>query len=226
MLQLIALLAISWFIIWLFEKENLSVLGLGLTNERLKYFSLLFLVSSIISASAFLLKIYIAKEAYILSQSLTAKSILVEIWNQFRSVLTEELLCRGVLLYILIKKVGQTKAIIFSSILFAALHWLNVGIWGSPIQMIVVFSFTFTMGLLLAYAYARTFSLWIPFAIHFGWNLTQNFIFPDTSSGIHIFILAAPAPEVTVSYFAFFTMLLLPKISVIIIDYLIIKKIA
>ena len=226
MLQLIALLAISWFIIWLFEKENLSVLGLGLTNERLKYFSLLFLVSSIISASAFLLKIYIAKEVYILSQSLTTKSILVEIWNQFRSVLTEELLCRGVLLYILIKKVGQTKAIIFSSILFAALHWLNVGIWGSPIQMIVVFSFTFTMGLLLAYAYARTFSLWIPFAIHFGWNLTQNFIFPDTSSGIHIFILAAPAPEVTVSYFAFFTMLLLPKISVIIIDYLIIKKIA
>ncbi|MCX6206316.1 MAG: CPBP family intramembrane metalloprotease [Bacteroidetes bacterium] len=159
-----------------------------------------------------------------MSHSLTTKSTLVEIWNQCRSVLTEELLCRGVFLYILIKKIGQAKAVLISSILFAVLHWLNAGVWGNMIQMMVVFSFTFAMGLLLAYAYARTFSLWIPFAIHFGWNLTQNFIFPDTATGNHIFIVAAPAPIVTVSYLAFFTMLLLPKMAVLVIDYLIVKS--
>jgi hypothetical protein len=224
MLQLIGLLAISWFFIWLFNKESISVLGLTLTKQRLKYALIFFVVSALCAASSFLLKMIIAKEAYALSELITMKLVLIEIWNQFRSVLTEELICRGALLYILIKKIGQTKAILISSILFAALHWFNAGVWGNLMQMIIVFSFTFTMGLLLAYAFARTVSLWIPFAIHFGWNLTQNYIFPESAAGNHIFVLAAPAPVVTVSYFAFFTMLLFPKIAVLVFDYLIVKS--
>lgn len=224
MLQLIGLIAISLLLIWLFEKGNLSVLGLTPTKDRLKYFTLLFIVSAILSATAFLLRMYLAKEEYTITQSLTAKSILLETWYQFRTVLTEELICRGALLYILIKKIGQTKAVLISSIIFAVLHWINAGVWGNLTQMIIVFTFTFSMGLLLAYSYARTFSLLIPFAIHFGWNLTQNYIFPDTAVGNHVFVLATPPPEVTISYLAFFTMLLLPKISIIIIDYLIIKS--
>jgi uncharacterized protein len=224
MLQLIALLAISWLLIWLFEKGNLSVLGLTLAKGRLKYFTILFIVSVIISATAFLLRIYFAKEAYTITQSLTTKSILLDTWYQFRSVFTEELLCRGVLLYILIKKTGRAKAIIISSVIFAVLHWINAGVWGNLTQMIIVFSFTFAMGLLLAYAYARTFSLLIPFAIHFGWNLTQNYIFPGTATGNHILSLAAPPPTVTISYFAFYAMLLVPKIAVLVIDYLIVKR--
>jgi hypothetical protein len=167
---------------------------------------------------------YFIKEEYTITQSLTANSILRETWHQFRTVFTEELLCRGVLLYILIKKIGQTKAVIISSIIFAVLHWLNAGIWGNLTQMIIVFTFTFSMGLLLAYSYARTFSIIIPFAIHYGWNLTQNYIFPETPTGNHNFTLVTPPPTVTISYLAFFTMLLLPKISVIVIDYLIVKQ--
>ncbi len=224
MLQIIGLLAISWGFIWLFEKKDLSVLGLTPTRNRLKYFLLLFSVSALISALGFFLRMYFAKEEYIIAQSLSAKSMLVEIYYQFRTVLTEELLCRGALLYILIKKAGQTKAIIISSIIFAVLHWINAGIWGNLIQMFVVFIFTLTMGLLLAYAYAKTFSILIPFAIHFGWNLTQNYIFPDTAMGNHIFTLVTPPPTVTISYFAFFTMLFLPKIAVVLVDYWIVKK--
>lgn len=224
MLQLIGLIAISWLLIWLFEKGNLSVLGLTPTKERLKYFTILFIVSALLSATAFILRMYFIKEEYTLTQSLTANSILRETWHQFRTVFTEELLCRGVLLYILIKKIGQTKAVIISSIIFAVLHWLNAGVWGNLTQMIIVFTFTFSMGLLLAYSYARTFSILIPFAIHYGWNLTQNYIFSETPTGNHIFTLVTPPPTVTISYLAFFTMLLLPKISVIVIDYLIVKQ--
>lgn len=224
MLQIIFLLLISWFILWVFEKKNLLVLGLTPTSKRLKYFTILFIVSSFLSATTFFLKMYFAKEVYTISETLTTKSILLEIWYQFRSVMTEELLCRGALLYLLIKKIGQNKAIITSSVIFAALHWLNAGVWGNLSQMTIIFVFTFLMGLLLAYAYAKTFSLLIPFAIHFGWNLTQNYIFPDTATGNHIFILAEPAPTVTISYLAFFTMLFLPKIAVLLVNYLIIKK--
>ncbi len=224
MIQLIGLLAISWLLIWLFEKGDLSVLGLTPTKDRLKYFAVLFFVSAILAATAFLLRMYFVKEEYTISQPLTAGSILLESWYQFRSVFTEELLCRGALLYILIKKIGQTKAVIVSALFFAVLHWLNAGVLGDPIQMTMVFAFTFAMGLLLAYSFARTFSLLIPFAIHFGWNLTQNYIFPDTATGNHIFILASPPPIVTISYLAFFTMLLFPKISVLVINYLLVKQ--
>jgi uncharacterized protein len=200
MLQIIGLLLISWLLIWLFDRRNLSVLGLAPTKGRIKYFLALFFAASVLSASAFLLRMYFLKEAYQFSTALTAQSILKEIGYQCRTVLTEELLCRGALLYLLIKKVGQTKAVFISAIVFAVLHWLNAGVWGDLTQMMIVFTFTFAMGLLLAYAYAKTFSILIPFAIHLGWNLTQNYVFPDTSVGNHIFILAAPPPTVTISY--------------------------
>jgi hypothetical protein len=224
MLQLIVLLAISWLLIWFFQKGNLSVLGLMPNKSRMKYFAVLFILSALAAASAFLLRMYFAKETYTFANALTTNSILLEIWYQCRTVLTEELLCRGVLLYMLIKKAGPTKAVIISSVVFAVLHWINAGVWGNITQMIIVFGFTFAMGLLLAYAYARTFSLLLPFAIHFGWNLVQNYIFPDTTTGNHIFILAAPPPTVTISYLAFFTMLLLPKMAVLVINFIIVKQ--
>ncbi len=223
MLQVVGLLIISWLLIWYFEKKNLAVLGLAPTKSRFVYFFILLVVSAILSATTFFLRMYFAREDYMLTPSLTTKNVLVQIWYQIRTVLTEELICRGALLYILIKKIGQPKAVVFTSILFAVLHWLNAGVWGNITQMIIVFVFTFCMGLLLAYAYARTFSLLIPFAIHFGWNLVQNYIFPDTATGNTIFTLAAQPPTVTISYVAFFTMLLFPKILILVIDYLIVK---
>jgi len=224
MLQLFILLLISWLLIWLFEKKDLSVLGLTPSGERVKFFLILFVISGLCSASAFLLKMVIAKEQYTLDYSLTATSILTETWNQVRMVLTEELICRGALLYILIKRTGMTKAIVISSVIFAVLHWINAGVWGNIVQMTIVFVFTFLMGLLLAYSYARTYSLYIPFSIHFGWNFVQNFVFQDAAVGSHIFRLVAPPSEVTISYFAFFTMLLLPKISILILDFLIVRR--
>lgn len=131
---------------------------------------------------------------------------------------------QGCLVLLLITKSGQAKSVIVSSIIFAVSHWFNSGLWGNLSQMMmIVFAFTFAMELLLAYSYARTFSLLLPFAIHYGWNQTQNYIFPDTATGNHIFTLASP-PTVTISYLAFFTMLLLPRISVLIADYLIVKN--
>lgn len=224
MIQLIGLIAISWFILKFFAKENLAVLGFIPTRKRVIFFLILFLGSAFFSATTFLLKMYFTKEEYIISELLTFENFCFEVWNQIRSVLTEELICRGALLYILIKKIGTQQGIIISSIFFAVLHWLNQGVWGDLMQMILVFAFTFSMGLLLAYSYAKTYSLLIPFAIHLGWNLTQNYIFPDSAMGNHIFVLAKNPPTVTISYLAFFTMILFPKIAVILFNYWVVKK--
>ncbi|MBL0084408.1 MAG: CPBP family intramembrane metalloprotease [Saprospiraceae bacterium] len=211
-------------ILWLTERGDLSVLGLTPTFQRVKYVAILFSVSAIISGSAYLLKMYFAKEVYLVDGTLTPTGFLLESWYQIRTVLTEELLCRGVILYIMIKKWGQGPAILVSSILFALLHWLNAGVWGNVVQMALVFAFTFSMGLLLAYAYAKSFSLLLPFAIHLGWNWMQNYVFPDHPIGNHVFVLDGPPPVVTISYVAFFTMLLLPKIAVLVVNYGIVRS--
>lgn len=49
-------------------EKNLSVLGLTPTPERLKYFFILFIISACCSATAFLLRIYFAKEEYMITQ--------------------------------------------------------------------------------------------------------------------------------------------------------------
>ncbi|HMT00232.1 MAG TPA: CPBP family intramembrane metalloprotease [Saprospiraceae bacterium] len=224
MLQIVALIAVSWLILWLTECGDLSVLGLAPTVHRVKYVAILFSVSAIISGSAYLLKMYFAKEVYVIDSKLTTTGFLIESWYQIRTVLTEELLCRGVILYIMIKKWGQGPAILLSSILFALLHWLNAGVWGNVVPMALVFAFTFSMGLLLAYAYARSFSLLLPFAIHLGWNWMQNYVFPEHPVGNHVFVLDGPPPVVTISYLAFFTMLLLPKIAVLVLNYGIVRN--
>jgi len=224
MMQLFILFVLSWNLIWFFETKNLKVLGFMPTKNRLKYFSILFIISAFSSCLTFLLRMYIAKEEYVLSPSINSIEVLTELFNQVRTVLTEELMCRGALLYILIKRIGNKKGILISSLVFAILHWFNAGVWGNIMQMSMVFFFTFLMGLLLAYAYSKTYSLLMPFAIHFGWNLVQNYIFPDSLIGNHVFVLDGNPPSVTVGYLAFFTMILLPKTIIMISTFFVIKR--
>ena len=223
MVEIIGLLAISWLLIWLFEKGNLSVLGLSPTKSRLTYFVILFIVTALCCSTGFLMRMLFAKEQFVLNPNLNATLIVIGAWSVLKSVLFEELLSRGILLYILIKKIGQKWAILISAIIFGALHWNNMETLGDIRQMAIIFFWPFIFGLLFAYAYAKSFSLYFPIAIHFGWNLSQNFIFPERLSENTLFV-SALQPIVTVSYFVFFTMLLLPKISAIVIDYLIINR--
>jgi len=169
------------------------------------------------------MRMIFAKEQFVLNPNLNAALIVTGIWSVLKSVLFEELLCRGVLLYFLIKKIGQKWAILISAIIFGVLHWNNMGVFGDIKQTAIIFFWPFAFGLVFAYAYAKSFSLYLPIAMHFGWNLTQNFIFPERTSG-NTFFISALQPVVTVSFFVFFTIMLLPKISAIVIDYLIVTR--
>jgi uncharacterized protein len=223
MVEIIGLLLISWILIWFFEKGNLSVLGLRPTKSRLKYAAILFITTAICCSTSYFMKMSFVKEQFVLNPKLSTLLIVTEIWLVLKSVLFEELLSRGVLLYILIKKLGQKWAILISAIIFGALHWNNMETPSDIKQMAIIFFWPFVFGLLFAYSYAKSFSLYLPIAMHFGWNLTQNFFFPGRVPGNTLFI-SVLQPIVTVSYFVYFTMLFFPKISAIVIDYLIIKR--
>jgi uncharacterized protein len=119
---------------------------------------------------------------------LDPKLVLEGIWWNIKSVLFEELIFRGVIFYILIKKFGALPAITISALAFGFYHWFSYEIIGNVQQMIIVFFITGIMGLLYAYGYAKTYSLYIPVAIHFGWNFTQGFVFSKGVIGNGIFI--------------------------------------
>ncbi|MEO5979336.1 MAG: CPBP family intramembrane glutamic endopeptidase [Chryseolinea sp.] len=224
MLQILAIFGISWLIVWLYDRSNLSILGLRPTPNRSKLAAILFIQTAICYALSFLLRIFLVKEQYTLNGDLSFENAGLAVWETVRGSITEEMLCRGVLLYILIRKLGNTRAIILSSFIFGLMHWINVGVFGNVIEMSITFVFTFSMGLLLAYSYIRTLSILIPFAINLGWNLTQNFIFPEGQYGTHLFVFAFPPPMIVVSYPAFFFMQLFPKVAAIGLAYLLVKN--
>ena len=224
MIGIIIQLTVSWLIVWLYEKGNLSCLGLMPTRKRLLDFILFFFITAACAASGFLLQFIIAKQSWMLNPAINPGAILQGVWFTIKSVLFEELIFRGVLLYILIRKLGAAWAIVVSAVAFGIYHWFSHELWGNPLQMTIEFLTSGTMGLVLAYGYAKTFSLYVPVAIHLGWNIVQMVVFSGGGIGNQVFVVVLPAPVVTISYFSYFTMLLLPLLSCWIINTWLLRK--
>jgi membrane protease YdiL (CAAX protease family) len=130
-----------------------------------------------------------------------------------KSVLFEELIFRGVLLYILIKWLGHVRAIIISSVAFGIYHWFSYELFGNPGQMIVIFLLTGSIGLLYA-----------TIAMHFGWNFTKGFIFSEGATGNGILVQAKPLPNVQVSYFVYAIVILTPFVLFFLLNFLLLKN--
>ncbi|MBY0478592.1 MAG: CPBP family intramembrane metalloprotease [Chitinophagaceae bacterium] len=224
MLGILVQLIISWLLIRFFEKKNLSVLGFAPTKKRLFDFTLFFLVTAACCTSDFIFKMLIGKQQWILNSNLSAKLLLNGIWWNIKSVLFEELIFRGVLLYILMKRMGVSKAILLSSIAFGIYHWFSHGVIGNFGAMTVTFITTGIMGLVYAYGYTKTLSLYVPCAIHLGWNVTRSVIFSDGPIGDQLFVSVKPIPQVTVGYVLGFIAIFLPMLSAIIINAWLLKR--
>ena len=91
--------------------------------------------------------------------------------------LAEELTFRGYPFQHLEKGIGAVPAVIVFSGIYGALHFLNPGPGPWSIANTVL------IGILLSVAYLRTRALWLPWGIHFGWNLTLGLLFGLPLSG-------------------------------------------
>jgi membrane protease YdiL (CAAX protease family) len=96
------------------------------------------------------------------------------------AALTEELMFRGLPLQLLVDGVGEWPAMIGMSVLFGAVHMNNPGA-----SVLGTFN-TIVAGILLSLAYVRTRSLWLPYALHAGWNVGLGFVFGFSLSGVDI----------------------------------------
>lgn len=177
MVGILVILIISWIALHLIEKKNLLPLGVLPIAKRLKQFLIGFLITAILCVGVQYFEAFLKSSTWVLNESITSSSVLKAFWWDARSVLTEELVFRGAILYLLIQRIGSNKAVLISAIAFGIYHWFSFGVFGNIVAMIIVFIGTGLMGYAWAWAFDKTKSIMLPFGFHLGWNFIHNTIF-------------------------------------------------
>lgn len=188
MIGIIVELVISWLLLWFVSRKHLSALGLKPTKSRITNFSVGLLLAAFTCALCHVMTTGFANNTWTLNKQLTVQTIAVSSWWTLKSVLFEELIFRGALLFIAIEKLGIKKACILSAVCFGIYHWFSYNAFGNPVQMVIIFLMTGIFGLVLAFAFAKTTSLYSPVGLHFGWNLFNVVVFSNGPLGHQIFV--------------------------------------
>ncbi len=189
MLAIVIELLLSWLLLKYTLGQNLNVLNWYPYPKRL-LLMLFGLALPLVYLSCLYLGISLwVQNPYKLNPDYTAANFCKSSLFVLKGIVFEELIFRGALLYILIKKLNATKAVILSAIAFGIFHWFSYGILGQPIQMLVVLVSTGTMGYLFAFAFVKTRSILLPFALHLGYNFTSMILFSNEKNvGLQLLI--------------------------------------
>lgn len=190
-MDLLVELAISWLVLWLAQKKGLSVLGILPNRTRALQLLIGFFGACLLCSFNFFLQTIFSASHWLWNKALTLQSTLNSVWWILHSVLYEELIFRGALLYVAMQKVGIKKACLLSAIAFGIYHWFSMNAFGQWVQMGYLLVATGVMGYLFALAYAKTKSLYLPIGIHFGWDLISTFFFSQGPLGNQLLILQA-----------------------------------
>jgi len=208
-------LLISWLLLWIYDKKNLKALGVNPTKGRVLNFLFGLFASAICCAIGFFAIATITKANLTVNEKFNGKIFLVSSWWSLKSVIYEELLFRGVLLYILIQTLGTKMACTISAISFGIYHWFSYGVFGDPMQMTYIFILTGIGGLMFAYAFALTKSLYLPLGLHLGWNLIAIVVFSQGPLGNQL--LVSSNGQKLIAFFAvlffLYQILVLPLIT-------------
>ena len=188
MIGILVIAALSWLFLYLVEKKNLLVLGFLPARTRLKQFSVGFIITGILCILVQYLEAYFNSSVWVINENVTVEIVLKSLWWDMKSVFTEELIFRGALLYILIRKIGPAKSILISACAFGIYHWFSFGILGNIVAMILVFIGTGLMGYAWAWAFSKAQSIMLPFGLHLGWNFVYNTLFSKGPLGELVFI--------------------------------------
>ena len=196
MLGLLVILILSWVLLYVAEKKNILVLGLVPTGRRLLLLGTGFLITATLCALAQYLEAYLSEYQWLVNDQMNSILLLQMFRWDIQSVLTEELIFRGALLYLLLHKIGTRKSILLSAVAFGVYHWFSYGVLGNVMAMVVVLIGTGLMGYAWAWAYAKTRTILLPIGLHLGWNVTYNTLFSKGPLGDGL-LIATTGQELT-----------------------------
>lgn len=169
-------LLLSYILLYFIEHQDLEVLGFRPTPRRLKLAAAGFLLTAAFMILYFLGEAALLHDPYHKNPACSPQAFLHSMWDFVKTVAFEELLFRGALLYMLIKRIGAGKAVLISAIAFGIYHFFTVHPT-TPGQMILLFLTTGLMGYSFAWAYVVTGSIWTPFALHYALNFISYTVF-------------------------------------------------
>lgn len=188
MIGLIVELAVSWLLLWFVGKKHLSALGFSPTGTRLLHLFGGFLVAAIFCSIYSVVMSSLTNNTWSINSNFPISLWASSSWWTFKSVMFEELIFRGAILYILIQKTNIKIACWVSATAFGLYHWFSFGVIGNPVLMIYVFISTGIWGLMYAWSFAKTTSLYLPIGLHLGWNLFNIVVFSKGPLGAQFLI--------------------------------------
>lgn len=181
------LLAISWMLLRL-EGKGLGVLGLDAPWLRARQCAAGFLVAGLAVVVQQLGQAAVAEVPWRLNPAADAALLASSVrWN-VNSVLYEELVFRGYLLYQAIRWLGARRGVLLAAAAFGVYHWFSYGVIGNPVMMAFIFVLTGAFGFMLAFAFAKTKSIALPIGLHLGWNLVSYAGFSTGPLGPGLFV--------------------------------------
>ncbi|PNQ73426.1 CPBP family intramembrane metalloprotease [Hanstruepera neustonica] len=189
MLGLLIILVISWAVLRFIEKKNIDVLGvIPYPNRILQFFIglvfMMFLCLLMVAAETYILNVK-WKQKETIDYSLIFQSFIYHI----RSALTEDLVFRGAILYVLIRRIGSKKAILLSALCFGVYHVFSYGMMSEGVIPIVyVILVTGFTGYVWAYAFYKTKSIMLGLGIHLGYNFLMTFFYESYPYGELVFV--------------------------------------
>jgi membrane protease YdiL (CAAX protease family) len=177
MIGIIIELLFSWLLLKYVQHKNIDVLGL--TPSRLRIQQLL---AGLLLPVAFVCIFEtcvaaIVHNPYQLHQGYRLIDFGHACWYLLKSVAYEDLLFRGALLYILIKRFGSQKALLISATAFGFYHWFTWGAISNPAAMLIIFLMTASAGYIYALAFERTETMYLGAGIHFGIDFATSVLF-------------------------------------------------
>ena len=215
MAGIIVELIISWLLLWAICKKHLGVLGFKPTTTRASHLIIGFLIAASCCAIYQVMTTTFANNTWMFNTKVTGAAILENTRWTLVSVLYEELIFRGALLYIAIKKLSVIKACILSAACFGIYHWFTFSAFGNPVMMVFTFLMTGIVGLSWAFAFAKTGSLYLPIGLHLGWNLFYMVVFAngDMDQGIFVRTNGSQLQGIVSILVFLFQMLALPLLT-------------
>lgn len=187
MFGIIVALILSWLLLWLMTGKRLDAIGWKPSKYRLHEWVTGLLLAAAVCTVYHLMVTLAAGNGWVKNPQFHTTMFLSGSWWIVKSVVFEELVFRGALLYIALQKLGVKLACLLSAIAFGIYHWFSYQAFGNPVQMTLIFFMTGIFGWMLAFAFARTGSIYLPLALHLGWNLVQILVFSNGPLGRQLF---------------------------------------
>ena len=184
----VVLVALSWALLrW--QGKSLRELGFDRPQRRIYELGVGCLVAGAFAAMRCLYAAWAGGMSWVVNDSLADGAIAESLRFDVNSVLYEELLFRGYLLYKAIQWWGERRGVAVSAVSFGVYHWFSMELFGNPVAMVMTFVMTGLFGWMCAVAFAKSGSVALPIGLHLGWNLVTNTVFSSGPLGARLLLL-------------------------------------